>query len=131
MIDQNLIKLLTGRLQASDVTQFECHWPQGSLRLDFSRGHEDDPQLSAPVDSNKHLVKATCMGRLCFEHPLVPLKPICPGDHIEKGQLLAFLGFDQVFVPLYAKHKGGVTRLMMKQNDLVGYADPILEMEID
>lgn len=131
--DPATIAFLTDALTAAGVKGLEISRPDGQIRIVVSGegGACISTQLaprrasgSAPV-----VVKAPLAGHFCAEHPAAAAPQTLPRS-VSAVDLLGFIRVGHVLLPLRAGHSGVLTRLLAEPDALVGFGDPLFEIEL-
>jgi acetyl-CoA carboxylase biotin carboxyl carrier protein len=129
MITPDEIPALVQRLNAANIELFECNWPDGALRLRLGgveTGGDEETFVTQPNEADTAL-KSPGIGILRRCHPLAAVQPLAEGDHIEKGQLVAYLETGAVLLPIHADQSGVMVRWLADEGELIGYGAPLLE----
>lgn len=127
-----MLDALVRRLQASDVSDFECEGPDVFVRLRFTRGTVV-PAAALPAvvpgpDTQAVVLRSSSIGRLVLAHPLSDLAALAPGDRVEPGQLVGLLRVGDVLTPILADHGGTVERVIGEEGALLGYGDGVIAL---
>jgi biotin carboxyl carrier protein len=129
MITPDEIPALVQRLNAAGIELFECNWAGGALRLRLGgveTGGDEETFVTQPNKVDTAL-KSPGIGILRRCHPLTAVQPLAEGDHIEKGQLVAYLETGDVLLPIHADQSGVMARWLADEGELIGYGAPLLE----
>lgn len=138
MIEAADLQRLVQRLQAENVTSFDCEGPQGlMLRLRFGppgaanpSGALDEHRPAEPqrVGRTAVVLKSPAMGLLCSEHPLGAWPRTEPGQAVTAGQVLAFLRLGEVLLPVLSDRHAVVAAQVASNGAIVGHGDPLFEL---
>lgn len=138
MIEAADLQRLVQRLQAENVTSFDCEGPQGLLlRLRFAPPGAADPpgaideRLQAamqPANGAAAVLKSPAMGQLCSEHPLGAWPPAEPGQAVTAGQVVAFLRLGELVLPVTSDRDAAIAARIAADGALVGYGDALFEL---
>ncbi|MBY3231522.1 acetyl-CoA carboxylase biotin carboxyl carrier protein [Rhizobium laguerreae] len=135
--DPATIALLTEALTAAGVDGLEISRPGGQLRIIVAgeRGGginstEATPRAPgfAPA-SEAAVVKAPMAGRFCVEHPTSTTPQNLPRS-VSDADIVGFVGVGHILLPLRAGRSGVLTRLLAEPGALVGFGDPLFEIEL-
>ncbi|ARO26569.1 acetyl-CoA carboxylase [Rhizobium sp. S9] len=131
--DPATIALLTQALTAAGVDGLEISRPGAQLRIIISG--EGEARISATEaaprapGSAQTVVKAPMAGRFCVEHPAASAVPQNLPRSLSDTDILGFIRVGDVLLPLRAGGSGVMTRLLAAPGALVGYGDPLFEIE--
>ncbi|MBX4936107.1 acetyl-CoA carboxylase [Rhizobium binae] len=132
--DPATIAFLTDALTAAGVKGLEISRPDGQIRIDVSGegGACISTQLAPPRPSGSApvVVKAPLAGHFCAEHPAAAVTPQTLPRSVSAVDLLGFIRVGHVLLPLRARHSGVLTRLLAEPDALVGFGDPLFEIEL-
>ncbi|MEZ2128630.1 MULTISPECIES: acetyl-CoA carboxylase [unclassified Sinorhizobium] len=132
--DPATIAILTDALTAAGVEGLEISKPGGHLRIVVSKRR--GAQVSLTGDAQPGLaaapaavVKAPMAGRFCASHPSAPAEAerlprvVCDKD------VIGFIRIGSVLLPIPAGRSGLLTRQLAEPDALVGFGDPLFEIE--
>ncbi|CAN7661195.1 acetyl-CoA carboxylase [Neorhizobium tomejilense] len=132
--DPATIAFLTEALTAAGVSGLEISWPSGQLRIVIATGNEagiDVSVTSRPAQTAQPLVvvKAPMAGHF---YPGSPSRSAA-ADRLPRSvlatDLLGFLRVGPVLLPLCAGRAGILTKQLAEPDALVGFGDPLFEIE--
>ncbi|MBX5154039.1 acetyl-CoA carboxylase [Rhizobium lentis] len=132
--DPATVALLTQALTAAGVGGLEISRPGAQLRIVISgegeaRSSSTKATPSAP-GSAPAVVKAPMAGRFCVDHPAASgVSQDLPRSLSAAADILGFIRIGDVLLPVRAGSAGVVTRLLAEPGALVGYGDPLFEIE--
>ncbi|QKK21825.1 acetyl-CoA carboxylase biotin carboxyl carrier protein [Rhizobium indicum] len=134
--DPATIALLTEALTAAGVDGLEISRPGGQLRIvvagkDGARISSTKATPRAPglaPGSAAAVVKAPMAGRFYVEHPASAAPQNLPRS-VSDADIIGFVGVGHILLPLRAGRSGVLTRLLAEPDALVGFGDPLLEIE--
>ena len=132
--DPATIALLTQTLTAAGVDGLEISRPGAQLRIIISG--EGEARISATEaaprapGSAQTVVTAPMAGRFCVEHPAASAVPQNLPRSLSDTDILGFIRVGDVLLPLRAGGSGVMTRLLAAPGALVGYGDPLFEIEL-
>ncbi|PDS32189.1 acetyl-CoA carboxylase biotin carboxyl carrier protein [Rhizobium phaseoli] len=132
--DPATIAFLTDALTAAGVEGLEISRPDGQIRIVISG--EGGARISVPAatprasDSAPVVVKAPLAGHFCAEHPAAAVTPQTLPRFVSDADILGFIRVGHVLLPLRAGHSGVLTRLLAEPGALVGFGDPLFEIEL-
>ncbi|ABC93396.1 hypothetical conserved protein (plasmid) [Rhizobium etli CFN 42] len=131
--DPATVAFLTDALTAARVAGVEISRPDGQLRIVISReggarisGQKRTPRASG---SAPEVVKAPMAGHFCAEHPAAVTPQTLP-RFVSDASVLGFIRVGHVLLPLRGGRSGVLTRLLVEPDDLVGFGDPLFEIEL-
>jgi acetyl-CoA carboxylase biotin carboxyl carrier protein len=125
------IEKLTSLVSKMAIKSFEYHEDDCHLSLVFNRSKAPTAKVVSlvPEQSASSIVRSPGMGFIKFTHPhqqnaLIPL-----GTSVEKGQILGFLHVGDLLEGIVSPQAGTLSKVLVGEGDLVGYADPIFEVQ--
>ncbi|EJC71473.1 hypothetical protein Rleg5DRAFT_7335 [Rhizobium leguminosarum bv. viciae WSM1455] len=132
--DPATIALLTEALTVAGVDGLEISRPGGQLRIVIAG--KDGARISSTgatprtPGSASAVVKAPMAGRFCVEHPATYAAPQNLPRSVSDADIVGFVGVGHILLPLRAGHSGVLTRLLAEPGALVGFGDPLFEIEL-
>ncbi|ARO32986.1 hypothetical protein NXC14_PB00162 (plasmid) [Rhizobium sp. NXC14] len=131
--DPATIALLTQALTDAGVDGLEISRPGAQLRIVIlgegeARISPTEAAQRAP-GSVQTVVKAPMAGRFCVEHPAASAALQNLPRSLSDTDILGFIGVGDVLLPLRAGRPGVMTRQLAAPGALVGYGDPLFEIE--
>ncbi|ARM14714.1 MULTISPECIES: acetyl-CoA carboxylase biotin carboxyl carrier protein [Rhizobium] len=131
--DPATIAFLTDALTAAGVAGLEISRPDEQIRIVISG--EGGARISVPAatpraSNSDVVVKAPLAGHFCAEHPAAAVTPQTLPRLISDADVLGFIRVGQVLLPLRAGRSGVLTRLLAEPGALVGFGDPLFEIEL-
>ncbi|MBY3132801.1 acetyl-CoA carboxylase biotin carboxyl carrier protein [Rhizobium laguerreae] len=134
--DPATIALLTEALTAAGVDGLEISRPGGQLRIIVAGergGGINSTEATPPAPglapgSASAVVKAPMAGRFCVEHPTSATPQNLPRS-VSDADIVGFVGVGHILLPLRAGRSGVLTRLLAEPGALVGFGDPLFEIE--
>ncbi|MBY5398662.1 acetyl-CoA carboxylase biotin carboxyl carrier protein [Rhizobium leguminosarum] len=135
--DPATIALLTEALTAAGVDGLEISRPGGQLRIvvagkDGARISSTEATPPAPGFAPgfaSAIVKAPMAGHFCVEHPAFATPQDLPRS-VSDADIVGFVGVGHILLPLRAGRSGVLTRLLAEPGALVGFGDPLFEIEL-
>ncbi|CAN7757020.1 acetyl-CoA carboxylase biotin carboxyl carrier protein [Rhizobium beringeri] len=132
--DPATIALLTEALTAAGVDGLEISRPGGQLRIvvagkDGARISSTGAMPRTPGSASA-VVKAPMAGRFCVEHPATSAAPQNLPRSVSDADIVGFVGVGHILLPLRAGRSGVLTRLLAEPGALVGFGDPLFEIEL-
>ena len=129
--DPATITLLTQALSAAGVDGLEISRPGAQLRIVISG--DGDARISATEAAPRAaqtFVKAPMAGRFCVDHPAASAASQNLPRSLSVTDILGFIRVGDVLLPLRAGCSGVLTRSLDEPGALVGYCDPLFEIEL-
>ncbi|MET3445478.1 hypothetical protein [Ralstonia sp. 1138] len=132
------IKALIQRLDAAPIGEFEYRRGAEGLHIVFSRpsatAHPHNGTVAAlVVDAHvarqTSVVRAQAVGVYTWCHPLSEVPPAVEGDLVAVGQHLGYISVASVVSAVHAPCQGSLLRRIAKDGCIVGYGDPLVEIE--
>ncbi|NKL04955.1 acetyl-CoA carboxylase [Rhizobium leguminosarum bv. viciae] len=128
------IAFLTEALTAAGVNGLEISRPGGQLRIivaakSGARIGSTEATPRAP-GSSMAVVKAPMAGRFCVEHPAASAAPQDLPRSVSDADIVGFVGVGHILLPLRAGGSGVLTRQLAEPGALVGFGDPLFEIEL-
>lgn len=131
--DPTTIALLTDALTAAGVSGLEISWPGGQLRIVVATGEEARINVSStaqPVSAAQPVVvKAPMAGHFCSGSSSRSVAADRLPRSVSAGDILGFLRVGPILLPLCAGRAGILTRQLAEPDALVGFGDPLFEVE--
>ncbi len=135
--DPATIAFLTEALTAAGVNGLEISRPGGQLRIvvagkDGARISSTEATPPAPGFApgfTSAVVKAPMAGRFCLDHPASAVPQKLPRS-LSDADIVGFVGVGHILLPLRAGRSGILTRLLAEPGALVGFGDPLFEIEL-
>ncbi|NBA94872.1 acetyl-CoA carboxylase biotin carboxyl carrier protein subunit [Pseudomonas sp. R5(2019)] len=88
--------------------------------------------LTAPVAlavAPPPTLNATGLGHLRLTHPQRREPCVTAGTSVTAGQVLAFLQTGTLLQPVLAEQAGVIARVLASEGELIGFAQPLFELE--
>lgn len=132
--DPATIAFLTDALTAAGVDGLEISRPGGQLRIVVAG--QGDAQVSSTKatrrapNSASSVVRAPMAGHFCIEHPAGSDAAKTLPRSVSDADIVGFIRVGQVLLPLRASGSGLLTRLLVEPGTLVGFGDPLFEIEL-
>jgi biotin carboxyl carrier protein len=133
--DPDALAALTDMLTAAGVDGLEISTPDTEVRLVISvAGHAAKSSSATTVlprtAASRVVVKAPIAGHFHLSHPFV-----IPHDDkyprvVAADDVVGFIRISQVLVPVRAGRAGSLIGQLAEQDALVGYGDPLFELEL-
>ncbi|WP_248800824.1 acetyl-CoA carboxylase biotin carboxyl carrier protein [Pseudomonas sp. MWU13-2105] len=126
------IEQIVQMLKRHSLAHFEFEQAGACLRLTLggvSQTLEGASDIPRSALETQDVVLAPGMGILRLSHPQRDEPYIALGAHVEKGQVLAFLQNGVVLDEITAGRAGRVAAVLAAEGDLVGYAQPLFELQ--
>ncbi|MBY5368204.1 acetyl-CoA carboxylase [Rhizobium leguminosarum] len=132
--DPATIALLTAALTAAGVDGLEISRPGGRLRIVVAekggaRISSTDATPRAPGSAST-VVKAPMAGHFCLDHPASYAMSQDLPRSVSDADIIGFVGVGHILLPLRAGRSGVLTRLFAEPGALVGFGDPLFEIEL-
>lgn len=134
LADTATIAALTEALTAAGVDGIEISTPRGHLRIVVSTGNS--AQATAVVKTPPAetaaaavIVKAPMAGHFCSSHPSASVETNNLPRSITSADVLGFIRVGSVLLPISAGRPGIVKRRLAEPDALVGFGDPLFEIE--
>ncbi|NNH58335.1 acetyl-CoA carboxylase [Rhizobium laguerreae] len=131
--DPATIAFLTAALTAAGVDGLEISRPGGQLRIIVageSGARIGSTEATPPAPgSAAAVVKAPMAGRFGLDHPASYSMSQDIPRSVSNADIVGFVGVGHILLPLRAGRSGVLTRLLAEPGALVGFGDPLLEIE--
>lgn len=132
--DPDTIASLAAALQVAGIDGIEIEQPARKVRIVVERGAlRAAPQVKAPHQSSRTtqsgVVTAPIAGIFCIHHPASVASPFELPREVVIGDTLGFVRVGTVLLLVRAFQTGVLTRYVTADGSLVGYGDPLLEIE--
>lgn len=131
--DPATIALLTDALTAAGVSGLEISRPGGQLRIVVATGEEARVNVSSTAQPASAVqpvvVKAPMAGHFCLGRPLRSAAADRLPRSVSAADILGFLRVGPVLLPLGAGRAGILTKQLAEPDALVGFGDPLFEIE--
>lgn len=136
LADTATIAALTEALTAAGVDGIEISTPRGHLRLVVATGNSAQAASVVKPSSAETaaaaaavIVKAPMAGRFCSSHPSASVETDHLPRSITSADVLGFIRIGSVLLPVSAGRSGVVRKLLAEPDALVGFGDPLFEIE--
>ncbi|AYM60015.1 acetyl-CoA carboxylase [Agrobacterium fabrum] len=134
LTDTATIAALTEALTAAGVDGIEISTPKGHLRLLVATGNSAQAVSvvkTSPVETAAVpvIVKAPMAGRFCSSHPSASVETDSLPRSTGSADVLGFIRIGSVLLPVSAGCPGVVKRRLAEPDALVGFGDPLFEIE--
>ncbi|EJT01772.1 hypothetical protein [Rhizobium sp. CCGE 510] len=131
--DPATIAFLTDALTAAGVDGLEISRPGGQLRIVIS-GEGGAPigvQVATPraPEPAPVILQAPLAGYFCAEHPAAAVTPQTLPRSVSDADILGFIRVGHLLLPLRAGRSGVLIRLLAEPGALIGFGDPLFEIE--
>ncbi|MBY5435837.1 acetyl-CoA carboxylase biotin carboxyl carrier protein [Rhizobium leguminosarum] len=136
--DPATIAFLTEALMAAGVDGLEISRPGGQLRIVVAG--KDGARISSTGATPRAsglapgfasaIVKAPMAGHFCVEHPATSAAPQNLPRSVSDADIVGFVGVGHILLPLRAGRSGVLTRLLAEPGAVVGFGDPLFEIEL-
>ncbi|MHC8381272.1 biotin/lipoyl-containing protein [Pseudomonas sp. LB3P14] len=125
------IEKLTALVSKMPLKSFEYHEDDCHLSLVFNRSKAPAGKVVSlvPEQHSAAIVRSPGMGFIKLTHPQQRNEFIPLGSSIEKGQILGFLQVGDLLEGVVSPQAGTLSKVLVAEGDLVGYADPIFEIQ--
>ena len=132
--DPSTIAALAEALTAAGVDGIEISKSGANLRLVMSKAGGVDVTLtgSARADISvtpRVTVKAPMAGHFCPSHPSTPINAEHLPRNVCNQDVIGFIRIGSVLLPLSAGRSGLLTRQLAEPDALVGFGEPLFEIE--
>lgn len=141
MTDQQIDQVcqLSDWLAGTDITLLELSGPGKLIRLrrnGSGNGTSFGAEPAAPAaglgivpTTAPTAVRAGCVGIVLHSHPLRSAPLVHVGQEVVNGQTVALLKIGLVLLPVAAPRAGTVSRIVAAHASVVGFGEPLLELE--
>lgn len=135
LTDPATIAALTDMLTTAGVDGLEITTPDTQLRLVISvPGNTAKASSVAAIVSKPKVscvtVKAPLAGHFYLSHPSVVAETDKLPCAVAADDVVGFIRISHILVPVQAGCAGSLTRQLASQDALVGYGDPLFELEL-
>ncbi|MCA1494333.1 acetyl-CoA carboxylase [Ensifer sp. NBAIM29] len=129
--DPATIAALSDALIAAGVDGLEISKAGAHLRIVVSKGEGARVSLTenAPPDLSAVIVKAPMAGRFCTLPPPAPAEAEHLPRAVSDKDVIGFIRIGPVLLPIPASRTGHLTRRLAEPDALVGFGDPLFEIE--
>lgn len=130
--DPAALAALTDMLTAAGVEGLEITTPDTQLRLVISVPDNAAKPLSAAAKSAESLVtvKAPIAGHFHLSHPSCVAEIDEFTGAVAADDVVGFIRISHILVPVLAGRTGSLIRQLAVQDALVGFGDPLFELEL-
>lgn len=130
-MNANDIEALIALASKSEVRSFEFHEDDCHLSLTFPMYKESAAKspVREPTRSSSVFARSPGMGVIRLAHPQQREDFIPLGTVVSEGQVLAFLQVGDLLEGVVCPKAGVLGKALVGEGDLVGFADPIFEIE--
>lgn len=125
------IETLTAMVSKLPLKSFEYHEDDCRLFLVFNTNKAPIGKVVSlvPETPATMIVRSPGMGCIKLTHPQQRNQFTPIGSQVEKGQILGFLQVGDLLEGIVSTQAGTLSKVLVSEGDLVGYADPIFEIE--
>ncbi|MGV1760449.1 acetyl-CoA carboxylase [Rhizobium sp. A22-96] len=132
--DPSLIAALTDALTAAGVNGIEISRPTGKLRIVVSKVEGAQVRLTGNTQQNLvgmplSIIKAPMAGRFYPSHPTASDAAMHLPRMVSEQDMIGFIRIGSILLPIAAGRSGSLTRHLAEPNALVGFGDPLFEIE--
>ncbi|OCJ07756.1 acetyl-CoA carboxylase [Rhizobium sp. AC27/96] len=132
--DPSLIAVLTDALTVAGVDGIEISKPAGKLRIVVSKLEGAQVSLTGNTQQNPAgilplIVKAPMAGHFCPSHPTASDAALHLPRMVSEQDVIGFIRIGSILLPIAAGRAGSLTRHLAEPNALVGFGDPLFEIE--
>lgn len=131
--DPEAIAFLAAALEAAGVAAIEIDQPGRKLRIVVENGV---PGMSSQVETSQQsqrpqtrAVTASIAGIFTHDHPTFVALPVESPREVVAGDTLGFIRVGPILLPVKAPETGILMRSVTEDGLLVGYGDPLFEIE--
>ncbi|NSY60898.1 acetyl-CoA carboxylase [Agrobacterium tumefaciens] len=133
--DPVLLTALTDMLTDAGVDGVEITTPEGQVRIIVSASARSAISVAGTVCSpkaavSKVVVKAPITGLFCSSKPALPAKTQNLPRLVAADDVIGFIRIDHILVPVVAGRNGSLVNQLAVQDALVGFGDPLFEIEL-
>jgi biotin carboxyl carrier protein len=126
---------LTDMLTDAGVDGVEITTPEGQVRIIVSARARSaisvaDTVCSSKAAVSKVVVKAPIAGHFCFSHPSLPAETENFPRLVAADDVIGFIRIDHILIPVVAGRNGSLVNQLAVQDALVGFGDPLFEIEL-
>ncbi len=100
-------------------------YADGGSRITLKLAEGEATRAARPART----VSSPALGRLLLRHPMASEPLAAAGSRVAAGDILALLEAGNVLIPVEAPCDGIVLRLLAAEGDVIGFDDPLLEIE--
>ncbi|WP_281799046.1 biotin/lipoyl-containing protein [Komagataeibacter rhaeticus] len=128
---------MVARMRRHGIQELDVHDDTMELRLRLdpaamtaagtSSGRISPVLSTAP--SSATMIHSPCMGRALLAHPLRSSPEVEPGQNVEEGDIVAFVGVDHILYPVLAPCAGCIGEIKVTQGMVIGYHQPLMLIE--
>lgn len=123
--DPETIAFLAAALEAAGVDGIEIDQRARRVRIIVERGAPHQSSRTA----QSSVATAPIAGIFCRDHPATIAPPFELPREVVSGDMLGFVRVGPVVLPVRASETGVLTRFAAEDGSLVGYGDPLFEIE--
>ncbi len=133
--DPATIAFLAAALQAAGVDGIEIEQSTRKVRIVVERDAPGAAPLvqtlqTSPGATQLEVVTAPMAGIFGANHPESPAPSSKPPRKVAAGETLGFIRIGSVLLPVKATQPGMLTGRVAKDGTVVGYGDPLFEIEL-
>lgn len=122
-LDYELLDRLTAWMQQGGFTRLTFKRGKSTLTLHLPRGGAATPAVPPRV------IRSPGMGLFTTTHPLAEEPYVTSGDTVKAGDILALLRIGPALLPVGAPLAGVVRAILPREGDVIGFDDPLFEIE--
>lgn len=131
--DPAVLAALTAALEAAGVDGIEIERPAGNIRIVIEHGAPRTalrhvPDHNRPASPQTGTVNAPIAGLFTGSHPSATAFATVPRE-VSVGDMLGFVRIGPILLPVRASMAGMLTQVHAADGALVGYGDPLYQIE--
>lgn len=130
MISPDDMTQILGWMQTAEIRELTVREGQEHLRLKLDTAPDTAiANTETAAVSEQYQIKSPGQGHFLSAHPRRAEAKVENGDPVAEGQIVAYLKAGNTFTAITASVSGTVTRVLVNEGDLLGYASPVIEIE--
>lgn len=122
-IDHELLDKLTAWMEEGGFTRLTYTRGKRSVTLRRPEGAQAKPRLPAQT------ITSPSIGVFTPSHPLAAEPYAAAGSVVRAGEIVGLLSIGPVLLPVEAPCTATVRRVLLQEGALVGFGDPLFEIE--
>ncbi|KAA3509623.1 acetyl-CoA carboxylase [Agrobacterium rosae] len=123
--DPAVLAALSAALTQAGVDCIEIEQPRGKLRIVVEKNGGASVLINAAKGVGKDVVRGQLAG--VFTSYQTPSRSL--SGNVATGEILGFIRVGPILLPVKVGKAGTLTRALAENNSLVGYGDPLFEIE--
>lgn len=116
-------------IRGVEVVEISDETTSVSMRINLTAPVSAAPITAVPVANTNKLITNQTLGHIKLVHPDVLAQAITVGSEIAVDQIVAFVAFEDAFMPVKSTYAGVVKKVLVEEGQRVDYGMPLFEID--